>query len=152
MDINYKAHIHKSWCNLFKKNNKSKPYKNKKNKSNHKYKYKLASLYRNTITSEGSINNKTKENKKLIKSKESLKSKIIDENNNSKKNTNKVKRLRRSSAIDRLLFKLINKDECFEEYISDGRPIDKYQFFKNQIEKNRKHIEKQLLELRRHQT
>lgn len=152
MDINYKAHIHKSWCNLFKKNNKLNPYKNKKNKSNHKY--QLTSLYTNTITSEESINNKTKENKKSRKSKESLKSKINDENSNSKINTNnnKVKKLRRSSAIDRFLFKLINKDECYEEYVSDGRPIDKYQFFKNQIEKNRKNIEKQLLELRRHQT
>jgi len=52
----------------------------------------------------------------------SLDSPNNNRNLNSKTNTNKVKGLRRSSAIDRLLFKLINKDECFEEYISDGVP------------------------------
>ena len=143
LDINYKAHIHKSWCTLFKKYIKPKLRK----QINDKYKLTL----HNTITSEESTNiNNTFENKKLNKSVISQKTKIKDVS--PKMNNfinNKKKGLRKSSAIDRFLFKLVNKDECFEDYISDGRPIDKYQYFKKQIEKNKKYYEKQLLELRR---
>ena len=149
MDFNYKTHIHKSWCNLFKKNNKFNSYKNKKIKSNNKY--QLTPLKTITITSDENINNKTKENKKSKKYIKNLKSKIITENN-SKTNIKKINRLRKSPVMNKNLFKLINNDECFDEYLSDGRSIDKYQFFKNQIEKNRKHLEKKLIELRRHQT
>ena len=43
------------------------------------------------------------------------------------------------------MFKLVNKDECYEDYIFDGRPIDKYLLFRRQIEKNKKYMEKLLV-------
>ena len=152
MDINYRIDIHNSWFNQYNNNkacNTCNSYKKTKNKFNMKNQLTLQNTM--TMISDNSINNKTaiNENKKskisILNSKKSI-------SNESKTNYNPVKRPRKSSAIDRFLFKIMNKDECYEDYVSDGRPSAKYQFFKNQIEKKRKHIEKQLLELRRHQT
>ena len=155
LDINYKVHNHKSWCNLFKKKKRFKSGKVINNK------YKIT--FPNSIHSEKGINiNKCSEkginiNKcKTIENKKSNKSLLNTDtlnNNISPKLNNATPHIRRglkkSSMIDRLLFKIKNKDECFEDYVSDGRPIDKYLKFRKQIEKNKKKVEKLLLELRR---
>ena len=145
LDINYKVHNHKSWCHLFKKKKKFKSGKVINNK------YKIT--FPNSIHSEKGINiNKCKtiENKKSNKSllnTDTLNNNISPKLNNA---TPHIRRgLKKSSMIDRLLFKIKNKDECFEDYVSDGRPIDKYLKFRKQIEKNKKKVEKLLLELRR---
>lgn len=99
-------------------------------------------------------------NKILSKEKiKSAKSIILNEKKETNKDNNnleinnfildKRKVFRRRSTIDRLIFKLTNKDECYEDYVTDGRPSDKYALFKRQLEKKKKYIEKQLLELRR---
>ena len=43
----------------------------------------------------------------------------------------------KSSKVDRLLFKLENPYECFEENVSSNRPEDKFISFKNQIVKQK---------------
>ena len=136
LDINYKIDIHKSWCNLFKKSISL----SKKNLIN---KYKRA--LQNTITTEESMN----EYKDIAFKKNSNKSLNQKNQINDNNILNKRKGFRKSSIIDRFMFKLVNKDECYEDYVSDGRPIDKYLHFRRQLEKNKKYIEKLLLELRR---
>ena len=151
MDINYKANIHNSWYKLLKNNKENNKacntFNSHKKTKNNFHQFSLKKIM--TMTSDNSINNKTITNEKKKPRKSFLKNTISNE---SKIHHTQVKRVRKSSAIDRFLFKMLNKDECYEDYVSDGRPCDKYQFFKNQIEKKRKHIEKQLLELRRYQT
>ena len=132
-DINYKISLHKSWCNLFKKI-KPKTSKNIKNKN-------IVSIQNTLTTEESAI-----EHKNITLEKKGNKS--ISESNSANKFQRK-RGLRKYSAIDRFLFKLVNKDECYEDYVSDGKPIDKYLLFKQQIEKKKKYIEKHLLELRR---
>ena len=124
LDINYKIDIHKSWCNLFKKSISL----SKKNLIN-KHKRTL----QNTITTEESMN----DNKDIAFKKNSNKSLNQKNQINDNNILNKKKGFRRSSIIDRLIFKLVNKDECYEDYVSDGRPIDKHLHFRRQLEKKK---------------
>jgi hypothetical protein len=137
-DINYKPSANKSWGGLFRKKNKTNLAKTPKQLINKKY--KLTST--KTISTENSINNL---NNVFIKEKDT------NNNDNEQEENKPIRRFKRSSTIDRLLFKLINKDECYEEYVSDGKPGDKYLYFKNQLIRKKKSIERLLLELRRHQ-
>ena len=57
-------------------------------------------------------------------------------------NAQKNHLLNRSSKIDRLIFKLENPNECFEENVYSLKAGDKYISFKNQIIRQRKQIEK----------
>ena len=152
LDINYEINFHKSWCNLFKKNSN---FNSPKNVKKHLYN-KCKLIYQNTMTpNDSTIVNNIFTNEKKNSSKSIIlneKKEINNYSNNNPKINNFIfgqKPFRRGSAIGRLLFKLTNKDECYEDYVSDGRPSDKYALFKRQIEKNKKYIEKQLLELRR---
>ena len=66
----------------------------------------------------------------------------IDNNNNEMKKLNiknipKTRYLNRSSKVDRLLFKLENPNECFEDNVYSNRPEDKFISFKNQIAKQK---------------
>ena len=68
--------------------------------------------------------------------------KINNENNTSENkklniNNNKKKFLNKSSKVDRLLFKLENPYECFEENVCTNNPGDKFVFLKNQIIKQK---------------
>jgi hypothetical protein len=139
-DINYTPDIHISWAGLFNKKKKTNLAKTQKQLINKKYKITSAK----TISTDNSIN---------INNLNNTINKEKDNNNNSdeQKINIPIRRFRRSSTIDRLLFKLTNKDECYEEYISDGKPGDKYLYFKNQLIRKKKSIERELLELRRHQ-
>jgi len=135
-DINYKLNTHKSWGGLFNKKKKKHFAKTEKKLINKKY--KINSI--KTISTDNSINNL---NNYLNKEKDT-------NNNTDEQKTNiQIRRFRRSSTIDRLIFKMTNKDECYEEYVSDGKPGDKYLYFKNQLVKKKKSIERELLELRR---
>ena len=58
------------------------------------------------------------------------------------------RQLRRSSQIDRLLFQYINPNECFEDYVVDNKPSDKYKSFKKQLEKKKAAIEHNLIKLK----
>ena len=153
LDLNYKIDLHKSWCSLFNKNKTLNISKNKIKKKEIDNKNKKT--FQKTLTTDESIKNNKKQAKK---NKISSKSIILNEkkhiNNSFNKkindtNLNQGKVKKKFSAIDRFLFKLQHKDECYEDYISDGKPTDKYIHFKRLMEKNQKNIEKQLLELRR---
>ena len=61
---------------------------------------------------------------------------------------NKIKRVKRSSQIDRLLFKIENPEECFEEFVDKEKPGDKYLAFRNQILRHRNKIDKMILEVK----
>ena len=139
-DINYNPNMHKSWGGLFNKKKKTNLKKTQKQLINKKY--KIGST--RTISTDNSIN---------IKNINKFTNKEKDANNNvdEQKINKPIRRFKRSSTIDRLLFKLTNKDECYEEYVSDGKPGDKYLYFKNQLIRKKKSIERELLELRRHQ-
>ena len=56
--------------------------------------------------------------------------------------------LKRSSQIDRLLFQYLNPTDCFEDYLADCKPSDKFKFFKKQLEKKRTSIESNLVKLK----
>ena len=58
------------------------------------------------------------------------------------------RKLRRSSQIDKLLFQYLNPNECFEDYVVDCKPSDKYKFFKKQLEKKKTAIEANLIKLK----
>ena len=58
---------------------------------------------------------------------------------------------RRSSKLDRLLFYMVNPEECFEENLLDIRPGDKYQSLKNQIIKHKSKLESILNEIKLNQ-
>ena len=91
------------------------------------------------IENEGK-NNETINNKNNNKIKSSLKIKKV--------NSNMPKELKRNSIVDRLLFKITNPDECFEEYLSSEKPMfDKYIKFKKQIQKKQLQTYKMLLDV-----
>ena len=142
-DINYNPKVNKSWGGLFNKKKKTNFAKTQKQLINKKYKITNVK----TISTDNSIN--VNYLNSLMNKEEDVK----DTNSNveDQKINKPIRRFRRSSTIDRLLFKLTNKDECYEEYVSDGKPGDKYLYFKNQLVRKRKSIERELLELRRHQ-
>ena len=59
-----------------------------------------------------------------------------------------IKKFKRSSQIDRLIFKIENPEECFEEFVDKEKPGDKYQAFKNQIFRHRNKVDKMILEIK----
>lgn len=139
-DINFIPNTNKSWGGLFNKKKKTNLAKNQKKLINKKNKIGRTK----TISTDNSIN---------INNINNFMNKEKDFNNNTdrQKINKSIRRFRRSSSIDRLLFKLTNKDESYKEYVSDGKPGDKYLFFKKQLIRKKKSIERDLLELRRHQ-
>ncbi len=58
---------------------------------------------------------------------------------------------RRGSIVDRLVFYIEKPDECFEENLTDEKPSDKYQMFKNQINKHKDKLDKILKEIKLNQ-
>ena len=58
---------------------------------------------------------------------------------------------RRSSIVDRLVFFIEKPEECFEENLTDEKPSDKYQMFKNQIVKHKEKIDKIVKEIKKNQ-
>lgn len=127
--------------------------------SNNKFRIRFSLL--NKFDSRNSTNN----NKKIFNKKYKLNTynfinnkninKELKANNDnylySKSFSVQKKRNKSSSTNRKLLYELINKNENSEDNISDGKPGDKYKFFKNQLEKKKKILFKQLIELRRNQ-
>lgn len=58
---------------------------------------------------------------------------------------------RRGSIVDRLVFYIEKPDECFEENLTDEKPSDKYQMFKNQINKHKDKLDKIIKEIKLNQ-
>jgi hypothetical protein len=58
---------------------------------------------------------------------------------------------RRGSIVDRLVFIIEKPEECFEENLTDEKPSDKYQMFKNQIVKHKEKIDKIIKEIKKNQ-
>ena len=83
---------------------------------------------------------------KSIKSISSLSSYV----NNKVEQNNDVKpfQLHRTSVLDKLILKITNPDEIFEDYLLDNRPGDKYIRFKRNLKKQKIKIEKLLVDLR----
>ena len=78
-----------------------------------------------------------------------LESILLKKNIKSDKNINLniTKKLNRASIIDRLIFKVTNPDDCFEDYIISDKPGDKYINFYKQIKKKQNQIYKMLLDV-----
>ena len=57
----------------------------------------------------------------------------------------------RGSKIDRLIFYIEKPEECFEEHLTDKKPGDKYQLFKNQIAKHKTKLDNIIKEIRLNQ-
>ena len=78
-----------------------------------------------------------------------LESILLKKNIKSDKNINLniTKKLKRASIIDRLIFKITNPDDCFEDYIISDKPGDKYINFYKQIKKKQNQIYKMLLDV-----
>ena len=78
-----------------------------------------------------------------------LESILLKKNIKSDKNINLniTKKLKRASIIDRLIFKITNPDDCFEDYIISDKPGDKYINFYKQIKKKQNQIYKILLDV-----
>ncbi len=78
-----------------------------------------------------------------------LESILLKKNIKSDKNLNLniKKKLNRASIIDRLIFKVTNPDDCFEDYIISDKPGDKYINFYKQIKKKQNQIYKMLLDV-----
>ena len=53
--------------------------------------------------------------------------------------------------MDRLVFFIEKPEECFEENLTDEKPSDKYQMFKNQIVKHKEKIDKIVKEIKKNQ-
>ena len=103
--------------------------KNNNNKNNSKIKIKRV---------------KTLEEKKVTLENILLKQNIENHQTN---NSNKPKLLKRNSIVDRLVFQITNPDECFEEYLSFEKPVDKYIKFKKQLKKKQLQTYKMLLDV-----
>ena len=87
---------------------------------------------------------------KSIKSISSLSSYVnINNNNNEEENKNtKPFQLYRTSILDKMILKITNPEEIFEDYLLDNRPGDNYIRFKINLKKQKIKIEKLLIELR----
>ena len=68
-----------------------------------------------------------------------------------KRNSKKKRTFKRSSVIDRLILKLTNPDEIFEENINSNKPLDKYIGFKKKIAKKKAQIYKILYDVKLNQ-
>ena len=80
---------------------------------------------------------------KTIKSISSLSSYV-----NPKNEEQKPFQLHRTSVLDKLILKITNPDEIFEDYLLDNRPGDKYIRFKRNLKKQKVKVEKLLIDLR----
>lgn len=68
--------------------------------------------------------------------------------NNNKISLSELTKFKRSSLIDQLMFKILNPDECIEEYgISNNNIIYKYVKFKKQLINKKNKIDKIILKL-----
>jgi hypothetical protein len=86
---------------------------------------------------------------KSIKSISSLSSYVNINNNNEEENKNtKPFQLYRTSILDKMILKITNPEEIFEDYLLDNRPGDNYIRFKINLKKQKIKIEKLLIELR----
>ena len=91
-------------------------------------------------------------NIKLNKNNKIKKKIIIQKWLNSFTNSNKsIKRLRRDSKVDRLVFFIEKPKECFEENLLDKKPGDKYQLFKEQLVKHKNKLENIIKEIKLNQ-
>ena len=69
--------------------------------------------------------------------------------NNNKLTPNEIKKYKRSSLIDQLMFKMVNPDECIEEYGGVNNNIGyKYTKFKKQLIKKKNKVDKIILKLK----
>ena len=69
--------------------------------------------------------------------------------NNNKLTPNEIKKYKRSSLIDQLMFKITNPDECIEEYGGFNNNIEyKYTKFKKQLIKKKNKVDKIILKLK----
>ena len=159
-----------------KKNSSSEISSNKKliflHKNNAKQKL-LKEIYEdinlNTVNQEKKIKflfpNTLCKSSKKIKYKKNHKFKYINEDYSTNDNNNphnkwmtsfntylrKFGLMNRSSQIDRLLFSVEKPDECFEENVYLGKPGDKYQLFKNQINKHKNKIDHMIFDMKLNQ-
>jgi hypothetical protein len=125
--------------------------------TNMKTQYTIENEGKNNETINNKNNNKIKSSLKIKKVKSLAPSKRVTLENillkkniesNKKVNSNMPKELKRNSIVDRLLFKITNPDECFEEYLSSEKPMfDKYIKFKKQIQKKQLQTYKMLLDV-----
>jgi hypothetical protein len=67
---------------------------------------------------------------------------------NPKNEEQKPFQLHRTSVLDKLILKITNPDEIFEDYLLDNRPGDKYIRFKRNLKKQKVKVEKLLIDLR----
>ena len=104
----------------------------------------ILNLENNKLKTFTQSNNSTKtnnENDGIIKSEENKN----NSDNNFYSVFNNIKKVKRSSQIDRLIFKIENPEECFEEFVDKEKPGDKYQAFRNQILRHRNKIDKMII-------
>ena len=89
---------------------------------------------------------------KSIKSISSLSSYVNNNNNNNdnndQNNNTKPFQLYRTSILDKMILKITNPEEIFEDYLLDNRPSDNYIRFRINLKKQKIKIEKLLIELR----
>ena len=87
---------------------------------------------------------------KSIKSISSLSSYVNINNNNKEEENNNTKpfQLYRTSILDKMILKITNPEEIFEDYLLDNRPSDNYIRFRINLKKQKIKIEKLLIELR----
>ena len=88
---------------------------------------------------------------KSIKSISSLSSYVNNNNNNDnndQNNNTKPFQLYRTSILDKMILKITNPEEIFEDYLLDNRPSDNYIRFRINLKKQKIKIEKLLIELR----
>ena len=100
-----------------------------------------------------------------IKYKKNNNSKNINENNSTNDSNSTINKwvnsftsclkkfglMNRCSQIDRLLFSVEKPEECFEENVYLEKPGDKYQLFKNQINKQKNKIENMIFDIKLNQ-
>jgi hypothetical protein len=105
-------------------------------KKNNNAKYKKIFLKKRNVTEIPKKKSFTQQNLLEEKDKFTIKE-SYDKNGKNKMEYKPNKFFNKSSKVDRLLFKLENPYECFEENVSSNRPEDKFISFKNQIVKQK---------------